>query len=166
MNLRNSVKRIIALEIRASKIGFAAFEGPSRLLDWGLRSVGSSALTHVVAERIRTLFEFYRPSIVVVRERNPKGKREQRTLKRIREIISRETRNHSARFTAISSQEFRAYFDLRAVNTKYAIASEMAKRFDELSWKLPRQRKAYESESPSLAVFDAVATGIVFLERK
>ncbi len=166
MNLKNSVKRIVALEIRASKIGFAAFEGPSRLLDWGLRSVGNGVLNHVMTERIRTLIEFYRPSIVVVRERNPKGKREQRTLKRIREIISRETRNHAARFTAINSQEFRAFFDSRAVKTKYGIASEMAKRFDELSWKLPRQRKPYESESPSMAVFDAVATGIVFLEGK
>ena len=166
MNSRSSIRRIVALEIRASKIGFAAFEAPSKLLDWGARSTGSSALTHVVAERIRTLFEFYRPSIVVVRERDPKRKRERRTLKRIREIISRETKKHSARFSAISSQEFRAFFDSRAVKTKYGIASEMAKRFDELSWKLPRQRKSYESESPSLAVFDAVATGIVFLEGK
>jgi len=36
--LQPNEKRILAIDLRSRSFGFAVFEGPTRLLDWGVKS--------------------------------------------------------------------------------------------------------------------------------
>ena len=157
-------KKVLALEIRASKFGFAAFEGAATLLDWGVRWFGDGPLDLTVADRIATLLEFYRPQVVVVRDRERNSAVEKRRLARIVRVIRKATEKNSARFTMLSSRKLKAHFRSYGPTTKHSIASFVAQMFEEISWKLPNRRKPYESESPAMVVFDAVATGVAYFD--
>ena|ERR1035441_5489984 len=65
----NPVERLLALEIRSQRIGFAVFDGPTRLLDWEIGTLlhPTCSLHDIVAKRVRPLLSRYRPFVVVMR---------------------------------------------------------------------------------------------------
>jgi hypothetical protein len=161
-------KRLLALEVRASRLGFAVLERPARLLDWGVRSFGEQhgKLGSAVSDRIATLLAFHRPSTVVVRIRQFHSAVQNRRFLAIMAAIREETRRHSTKFFVLTTRQVRDCFTPNGQFTKHDIATNHAKQFEELSWKLPDRRKAYQSEAPAMLVFDALANGVAFVGRE
>jgi hypothetical protein len=159
-------ERLLALEIRSSKMGFVVFACPATPLDWGLAWYGakSGALSQAVSTRIRSLLGLHNPSRVVARNRKYSSAAANRRFATIASSIRAESLRHSAIFTLISAQHVKRHFASRGLVTKHEIATSLGRTFEELYWKLPRRRKAYESEHPSMLIFDAAATGTAFLE--
>lgn len=166
-NILDEKERLLALEIRSGKMGFVVFEGPTKLLDWGLKWFGfkKRALRPIVANKINTLLNLHNPSTIVVRKRNYYPVAENRRFARIVSSIRAETRRHSAEFKILTSRQVRLHFDERGGLTKHGIATNLVGQFEELSWKLPHRRKTYESENPKMLIFDAAATGAAFFGR-
>jgi hypothetical protein len=161
-------KWLLALEVRASRVGFAVFEGPTRLLDWGVRSFekGNKTLKSSASDRIATLLAFHRPFAIVLRARTCNSGSQRRALAMITNSIRVEAKRHSTKIIVLTHRQVQSCFAPDGQITKHDIAVILAKRFEELSWKLPLRRKSYQSEAPVMAVFDAVATGIAFFERQ
>lgn len=161
-------RRLLALEIRASRIGFAVFEGPTRLLDWGVRSFENDRknLRSSVSDRIGILLAFYEPFALVMRSRISHSASHQRTLAKVIGAIRVESRRHSTRFIVLTTRQVRNSFVAKGKITKYDLALSVAQQFDELTWKLPRRRKSYQSEAPAMVVFEAVANGIAFFHKR
>jgi hypothetical protein len=155
--------RVLALEIRASRFGFAVLEGPTTLLDWGVRWFGDGVLRSTVSDRISTLLSFYRPYVIVVRSRTYYSGPENNRFARIVDTIRTEARRKRTRFKILNQHHVRDHFASKGPATKHAIASAVARQFDELSWKLPNPRKPYQKEARAMVIFDAVANGIAFL---
>jgi len=160
-------RRLLALEIRTSKLGFAVLESPTRLLDWGMRSFGEEhhRFRLAVSDRIATLLAFHQPLTVIVRLRKCHSAFADRRFRAVMDAIRAEARRHSTRFRVVAAHHVRDHFAPSGLVTKYEIAESLAKQFEELSWRLPSQRKPYQSESPAMMVFDALATGIASLDR-
>jgi hypothetical protein len=158
--------RLIALEIRASRFGFAVLEGSDKLLDWGVRFFGEEIenVESTVSDRIDTLLAFYDPVCVVLRDRDYASAAHGKRIRRIVSAIKRATGRSSARLYVLTTMEVRNHFAPDDGTTKYDIAKGLADRFEELSFKLPNPRKAYQSEAPAMLVFDALATGVAFLD--
>jgi hypothetical protein len=157
--------RLLAVEIRSRKFGFAAFEGSERLLDWGVRWYvkTKSPLNAMVSSRIRSLLILHTPSIVVTRRRNHYSANNRR-IAQVIDLIRAESRRNSAKFVALTARHVQSHFESHGLKTKNEIATGLSQRFDELSWKLPvHPDKSYQSEAPSLVIFDAAATGIAYL---
>jgi hypothetical protein len=162
-------KRLLALDVRISKLGFAVFEGPTDLLDWGVRSFekgGGNAFTSSVSDRLGVLFDFYEPSGIAIRSRNYHLRSHERTRTKIMAIMKSDLRRHSRRLTIITAKQVRNAFAKKGEIHKHDIALQIANQFQELSWKLPPRRKAYQSELAAMLVFDAVATGITYFRRR
>jgi hypothetical protein len=159
-------ERFIALEIRASRFGFAVLERPDRLLDWGVRTFGEQVrdLESTVSDRINTLLEFYDPVAVVIRKRKDNALVRADRSRAILGAIRRETKRTSVAVHVLTSRRVRDHLASSGQMTKHDIAKSLAERFEELSFKLPNRRKAYQSEAPAMLVFDALATGIAFLD--
>jgi hypothetical protein len=155
---------VLALEIRASKVGFAVIEMPGRLLDWGVRSLAGprEQLRSVVADRIATLLAFHRPYAVVVRIRKYHSRDQNRKFGAIVSAARTETRRHSTKFRTITSVQVKAHFALNGEMSKHDIAETLADQFEELSWKLPAHRKPYQTEARAMLIFDALANGVAF----
>jgi hypothetical protein len=161
-------KRLLALEIRASRLGFAVLEGSTRLLDWGVRSFGeqNDKLRSVVSDRIGTLLAFHKPAAVVARVRKYHSAGQNKRFLTILATIRSETMRNSTKFFVLTRRQARVRFGPNGQVTKHDIATSLAKQFEEISWKLPGRRKAYQSEAPAMLVFDALANGVAFLGRQ
>lgn len=161
-------KPLLALEIRASRLGFAVLEGSARLLDWGVRSFGeqNQEVRPAVSDRIITLLAFHNPWTVVMRAHKYHSAVNNKKFLAITAAIRAETKRNSTKFCVLTTGQVRHHFALRGQVTKHDIATSLANQFEELSWKLPHRRKAFQSEAPAMLVFDALANGIAFVERQ
>jgi hypothetical protein len=161
-------KRLLALEVRASRLGFAVLEGSARLLDWGVRTFReqNKGVRSAVSDRIITLLAFHSPSAVVVRTRKYHSTVNNNKFLAIVAAIRTEAKKGSTKFYILTTHQVRDRFALRGQVNKHDIATSLANQFEELSWKLPRRRKVFQSEVPAMLVFDALATGIAFVERQ
>lgn len=161
-------KRLLALEIRASRLGFAVFKGPTRLLDWGVRSFEDdhNTLRSSVSDRIAVLLAFYEPFALVTRGRICHAASHKRKLAKIVSAIRVESRRSSTRFVVLTTSQVRNSFFSNGKITKHDLALSVAQQFEELTWKLPRRRKFYQSEAPAMVVFEAVANGIAFFRKR
>lgn len=158
--------RLLALSARRHKMGYAAFEGSTRLLDWGVRSCGDGgSVLKTARKRTDHLLRLYTPSVVVVKQINLRQKNGQD----IRPMLIAIRMECERRLVTLSSlrQEFVGQFFLEhACRTKHDISGLVAEWFPELAWILPPQRKPWEGESHSTIVFEAAATGITFLHKR
>ena len=150
------VLRLLALEIRPQKAGFAVFEGAS-LLDWGVRGYGQTP----AIRRIETLLSLYAPSVIVIRRR-PYLKHGDNGA-RVVQSIKRGAQRKSISVPSLDAHHIRAFFKQRGCESKHAAATLLAEWFPELAWKVPPERKPWQSEPHNTLLFDAVAIGVTFL---
>lgn len=156
--------RVIVLEVRPRMCGFVVFDGPTRLIDWGVRNFSPNAKgqTRIVAKRIGDIFDQYGPCRVVVGKRTDERVRVNRHLSSALRTIRREARRRALPLHQIVTAAVRGFFSPKGYTTRYEIASAVAELLEELAWKLPPKRKAWQSESPNALIFDAAALGMAF----
>jgi hypothetical protein len=154
----------ISLEVRPNRMGYAVFSGTVRLFDWGLRwFAGRGTLESLVTSRTRDLILAHQPEFLLVRNRTHWSTKDKR-FESIVSSIRAEAKRHGVLFRVLSEEKVHGHFAMLGHTNKYQIADTIARRFEELSWKLPHPKKRYENEVPRVAIFDAVATGLAFLE--
>src|SRR5258708_6633189 len=63
-------KRILAIDLRSRSFGFAVFEGPTRVIDWGVRSFreGVNAVKVPASAKFIGLLDEFSPSAIVLRK--------------------------------------------------------------------------------------------------
>jgi Holliday junction resolvasome RuvABC endonuclease subunit len=158
-------KRVLAIDPSTRGFGYAVFEGPDQLIDWGVKETktekNKSALKHVAE-----LLDRYQPSVIVVEDYAAKGSRR---CPRIQKLINDTSKLASKRKVKVRSfsraKVKQAFFESGARN-KYEIAAAIGKRFPELAPRLPRFRKPWMSEDYRMSIFDAVALALTFFEFK
>ena len=155
--------RLLAVEVRSRRIGFVVFEGPTRLLDWGVRGCQSPTrvLDKVVAKKVRPLLSHYRPFAVVMRRENQYVSQ---TAKRFRisvNAIRKEAHRSGVETRLLKKKSIKRFSDQLQYGAKHQVAEVIAGLFEELSWKAQPQRKAWHSESYHTVIFDAVVTALV-----
>ena len=149
--------RLVALEIRSRKSGFAVFNGAT-LLDWGVTTYGPATSA---IQRIASLIDLNAPSIIVTRRR-PRLKDSQ-TVRNLLESIRREATRRAIRFQILDSRQVHSFFIQRGRRNKHAIATLITEWYPELAWKLPPKRKPWQTEPYNATLFDAVAIAATFL---
>jgi hypothetical protein len=149
--------RLLALEIRPRKAGFAVFEGAT-LQDWGVASYGPPSPS---IRRIGSLIDLHEPSVIIIRRRSLLKK--DRAVEDIGRSIQQEAARRTIQFWPLDAFAIRTFFAARGQRTKHEIASQIADWFPELAWKLRPKRKPWQSEPHNAALFDAVAIAVTFL---
>src|SRR5690242_17558854 len=73
-------KRVLALDVHPRSFGFVAFEGPNRMLDWGIKSFrsGANAVKIPAAKKLLALLDDFTPSAIAIR--NPEMRRNKKML--------------------------------------------------------------------------------------
>src|SRR5712691_9031084 len=164
MTDQSNEKRVLALDVHPRSFGFVVFEGPNRMLDWGVRSfrTGVNAVKISAAQKFLALLDEFRPSAVVVRERLAR-----KTAKQTKMLATIESQARSRRIPV-------RYLSRRDVNrafvgfesNKYEVASALALQFPALASRLPPRRKCWQSEDYRMGIFDAAAVGVAYFVRR
>lgn len=162
MTSETNQKRVLALDVRPMSFGYVLFEGPDRLLDWGVRSFrkGVNAVRVSRAKKLETLLEEFMPSVLVLKQPRPRSKR--------RKFVSAtlaKTNRCGVAVRPVDSSSIKKAFGGEKRLTKYQIASALAERFPELTWRLPPKRKIWQSEDYRMSIFDAAALGTAYFAR-
>lgn len=155
--------RIVAIELRYRRFGFAAMEVPKELLDAGVRTFRSPAQ---IAGVLRPLIKLFAPSVIVIKIANHNDKRYRRGMASIVRCICGEAATRSIPIAHVTTKWVRNALG-GSVGNKEHIARLVVQTFPSLSWKLPptRERKPWVSEGWNMAIFDAVAIGLAYLEK-
>ncbi len=151
--------RIVAVDIRSRRFGYAVFEMPARLLDSGVSRFASPEIATV---RIAALCETFLPSLIVLGKEAARHGRSYPKAVAVRRTLRNEAARRFIPVVTLGRRRVQNWFHQQGNPGKYAIASFLANRFPELSWKLPPRRKPWHPEPWNLCLFDAVALGLAY----
>lgn len=152
-----SLRRVLSLDIRSRRFGYVIFEGSHTLLDWGVRTydVRSS-----LERKLDVLQSMFRPSLILIRE---SGQSLNRPTLTIAKSFARRT---SIAVRSLDEPSLRSFFSTGTKVNKHDIARIVAERFPELSWRLPPERKPWQTEPRRQSIFDAASLGVFFFARQ
>lgn len=156
--------RILAIDLRPQRFGYAVSEGPTTLLDWGAAQYRPGGAIGAASARrsAEKLISIFRPAVIVLRKVRGKMMAASPGLQPILKIMRKTASAHHIPVILIARTDVRAVFKARGVKTKYRIACALAASMPELLWRLPEERKFYESEPSAMTIFDAVALGYTY----
>lgn len=104
----------------------------------------------------------YLPDVVVLE--NPDGSRRGETARKlIKRFASRALRQDIAVAFA-SRKEVKEFFEGNGKN-KYTIAEEIGRQFPELTPRVPKKRRPWDSEVERMSIFDAISFALTVLSR-
>ncbi len=157
--------RVLAIDLRFRRCGFAIFEGPRILLDYGTIAIPSGG-AESVGSRLSDLLQLARPMVVVVkRERWEKMIARSRAESLIKAITS-ESESRRIQIRLLEQNAVSSTFRNLGCETKAENSAALASIFPELVWQLPPDRKVWESEHPRQSVFDAISLGLAYWQHE
>ena len=143
--------------------GYAVFEGPTSLIDWGVRAVRSRQKNLASLTKVRELLAFYRPDVLVLEDYQGRGSRRVKRIQILINLIAAHAAEERIATAFFSRADVRTCFGLI---TKREIAEAIVREFPELEPRLPPVRKIWMSEDVRMNIFDAGALAITFFENK
>lgn len=151
-------EKVFALDLHPLSFGYAVFDGPDELADWGIKNFrhGVNAVKVPLDVKLALMLDQYGPDTVVIKEPRTEAR------KTIARAISNMAKRRRIPVQRISANSVRRAFPDQNRN-KYQIASAIANRYPELSPRLGPRRKCWEAEKYSMSIFDAAAIGIAYL---
>jgi Holliday junction resolvasome RuvABC endonuclease subunit len=112
-------------------------------------------------KKLGQLIDEYQPDVVVVE--NCTAKRSRR-CERVRQLIDSLAAFATERKIRVRRFSWQQVQSACGKTSKHGVATAVAERFPELVPILPPPRRPWESEAHSMAVFDAVALGLVLFK--
>lgn len=167
MHPKSPDRRILAISLRSRRFGFAVFEGPNRLLDWGVvfYPLNDSARGAAASKRVVSLLTLFMPSMVIVGKARLLDDRNGSGTRTVLGSIRREASSRVIPVHVMEGAKLKEACRLFHAKSKHEIASALAQAFPEILWKLPPKRKIWESEHPRMVMFDAIALGFAYWQR-
>lgn len=156
-----AVTRVLSIDLMSNTIGYAVFEGPRKLADWGLKG-GRRSEPGLLLKKLDELLKLYRPQTLVIEDVVlSKTRRSGRTLTLLSQIRAHATSNGIA-VTPVAWANVRGHFVRHGGYTKYEIARLVAAALPVLAFRLPPPRKPWKSEDSRMGIFDAAAFGLTY----
>ncbi len=153
-------ERLLALDPNSRGFGYVVFEGPKRLVDWGLKHVGTENKNARTVREIRRLVEFSKPDVLVLEDVSLLDCRLRRRIRELITTVFQEAVNWPVRVVPISRQRVYALLGTEQEATKYEAAIWLATHYRELTPLLPAKRRSWENEHPRFSIFDAATLAI------
>lgn len=156
---KNENKSVCVLGISPSSRGFgyAVMATGNVLVDWGVKSVKSGRKNERCVAHVVDLIEIYRPASIALPDCLKNSRRGERVRAFIEEIADRAD-GWGIGFNSFSRKQVNLEILRSEDGTKHAIAQTLSTTFNEqLSFRLPKKRRPWTSESYQTDIFDAVA---------
>lgn len=162
--MSNHDPRLLAIDLRPQQFGYAVFEGPKRLLDWGTahyRPGGQQGAASARRSFVRLVRQFP-PSVIAVKTRDRRQQRNSPGTALILQAIQSEASTRAIPIRFVSIRDVREAFRIFRAGNKYEAAAVLARIFPELTWNIQPVRKNYQGEHSIMTTFDAVALGFAY----
>lgn len=156
--------RVLALDPVSRGFGFVVFEGPKRLVDWGVIHVRQDKQLRCLAF-VSRLLDRYAPDVLVLENHKSRSSRRCRRVRQLLRAIQLLASAQDAATRAFGPRTVRKVFARLGARNKDQTAAIIAARFAELDPYVPPVRRPWMSEDERLAIFDAAALALTYFER-
>jgi hypothetical protein len=163
MKAQSANHRMLALDVRPHKLGFAIIEDPARLLDFGVTRFDSP---NAGLGRVTALIARFDPAVVVLRKIARRSTRNQPLTRDVLRLVRGQARHSSIKIALVGEQQMKISLGRNRRLTKHQAASLLSQAFPELAWKIPQPRRPWQPESWNMLIFDAMALGAGYLASK
>ena len=157
--------RVLSLDLHPRGFGYAVFEGTARLVDWGTTDIRKNK-QYAVLRKIGELMRLYQPKVLVVEDCAHVKSRRNLRVRQLAETILVAVQEFGVEGHALPLAAVYRMFAKSGASTKYEIASTLVRAFPELMVSLPPKRKPWQSEDGRMSIFDAVALGLAYFDRR
>jgi Holliday junction resolvasome RuvABC endonuclease subunit len=161
MDARDRQLRALSIDPHPRGFGYAVFEGPARLVDWGTKDVRKDK-EQAALHKIEELVQVYRPAVIVVEDCGHGKSRRNPRVRQLTEKILVAARELGVERRALPRAAVYRAFTGAGAGTKYGIATALVRAFPELMVRLPPKRKPWQSEDSRMSIFGAVALGLAY----
>lgn len=153
--------RVLVIDLMGNLIGYAVFEGPERLVDWGIKD-GRKSNPGLLVNKFDELLKLYQPDTLVLEDHVlAKSRRSARALTLFAQIRAHAI-SRGVSVSPIAWTDVRSHFIRYGGYTKYEIARLVAASLPVLAPRLPPPRKPWKSEDSRMGIFDAAALGLTY----
>lgn len=155
-------RRVLAIDPTSRGFGFAILEGPTTLIDWGVRSCRSATIEKEIQalSRISDLIKHYRPHSLILEKLDDEGSRRCGRIRLLLGAIRNAAAWQGIKVRSIPATKIQKVFLTFNARTKHEIACAVADQLPELAPRLPRPRKPWMTEDYRMAMFDAAALAL------
>lgn len=165
--MKHNSSRLLAVNVRATRIGFALFSNIDQLLDWGTRSIiWSSHSREGCRKQIASLFAMYSPATIVLYCARRKRDVDPYCGSAVIEAIRHEADVHSTAIVRIMRKDVLNVYSVHRAANKYQMAAFTVEFFPELRWRLPSSRRQWQSEPRVMLLFDAITAGFAYWQKR
>lgn len=155
-------RRVLAIASGARGFGFVCFDPGQILVDWGVKEIRAADKYGVMRVQIRALVALVAPDVLVIEHVTAKGSRRHEHIRVLTRLIARDARTRGITVYRIARRSVHAALD---AHTKYAVAEAVARELPVFAPRLPRKRRAWESEDARQSLFDAAALALTYYAR-
>jgi len=141
--------------------GYVVFEGPQKLVDWGVRDIRQDKNRQSL-EKVRDLVGWYSPDVLVLENCTVPASRRSARIKRLTRAVLRLAQRQKLTTRSYARAEIKAAFAEIGAKTRYEIAQAIAEQVPDLGLWLPPPRKIWQSEDPRMSIFDAASLASAF----
>jgi Holliday junction resolvasome RuvABC endonuclease subunit len=155
---------VMALYPTAYGYAFVYFATRARLVDWAYLAVQGSRKQRnakSIAD-IGKLFDRYNPDIVVLEDWKVPGSRRSKRIRRLYRSIVHAALTRNIEVKQYSREDIRKTYESVGAESRYEIAQATAQEFPALAYRLPKQKKKWESERTIIELFLAAALSLTY----
>jgi hypothetical protein len=153
---------VLGVHPSAYGFGWALFEGPRALLDWGTADVRGNKNAKALV-RIDKILDEGKPRILALEEFDGVPSRRHDRVRRLYRAIIKRAAARRIVVRIFSRSQIEETF--ARAKTREQIAAVIADRIEAVRGKLPPPRKIWVSENPNMALFSAVACVLTYYAR-
>jgi len=152
---------VLAIHPNFSGFGWIAVEGPLSVHDWGVPRIRIDKNSNSL-KRIEMLIDRLRPETLVLESFDPHTSvRRERITKLCRATVAL-AQDRGVEVAVFSRDEVRTTFADIGAQSRQQIAEAVARHLPALRGRLPRKRKAWETDSHNMALFSAMAVALTY----
>ena len=131
MNLRIYDPKILAIDLRHRRFGYAVFEGHRTLLDCGVRVYPSHGELEaaMAGKRLSALLGLFYPSVIIVKKERWESAQTSAHMRNLVEAFTREAFAHSIQIHLIGQGDIEGTFRKLGCETRDEIASVLVRIF-------------------------------------
>lgn len=157
---------VLALFPSTRGMAFALFDSPLSLVDWGHVSIKGDSRNLKCTDAAKRLIERYVPDVVVLEDTSKRIHSRGARIAALNQAFVTLAVLQGVEVLRLPSKEIRQRFEAVGARTKEERAKMIANMLPALSHKLPPKRKAWMSEDPRMALFEAAALALGYYGRE
>lgn len=162
-------KIIVAIYPTREGFGYAVFEKPTELLDFGVSNFRKNSNANKEAsgfQKLTALLDFYQPEIVITENIKACDPRRSKPAIRFCDRVAKYCRQHNIGTRLYGAGDVSEVFAVFGAEKKFSRARLICKWLPELTPRCVPYRRAWQSEHYRIGIFQAIALIIVYYYRE